>query len=129
MDSEEVVVKLPAARKHRRHSDEFRQQIIEACLQPGVSVSAIAVANQLNTNMVRTWLKAYRELRGDPPRGRRPEPIPVEPAPKMVPIQIRETETDAAIRVSVRMADREIEVHWPLADARTCIQWLREVLR
>jgi len=132
MDTEELVVKLPATRKHRRHSEAFRKQIIEACLQPGVSISAIALANQLNTNMVRTWLKAYRELRGDPLLAQRPEPIPAEPAPVMVPVQIRETATDAtdaAIRVSVGMADREVEVHWPMADSRTCIQWLREVLR
>jgi hypothetical protein len=87
------------------------------------------VANQLNTNMVRTWVKEYRELRGYPPLSRRPEREPDEPAPMMVPIQIREAGTDAGIRVSVRMADREIEVNWPIADARTCIQWLREVLR
>jgi transposase-like protein len=129
MDTEEVVVKLPATRKYRRHSEEFRKRIIESCLQPGVSVSAIAVANQLNTNMVRTWVKEYRELRGYPPLSRRPEREPDEPAPMMVPIQIREAGTDAGIRVSVRMADREIEVNWPIADARTCIQWLREVLR
>lgn len=129
MDTEEEMVKLPAARRHRRHSEEFKKQIIEACLQPGISVSAIALANQLNTNMVRTWVKEYRELRGDPPRVRKAEPIPDEPAPMMVPIQIRETETEAAIRVSVRMVDREIEVNWPVADARMCIQWLHEVLR
>jgi transposase len=129
MDTEEVVVKLPPARKHRRHCEEFRKQIIEACLQAGVSLSAVAVANQLNTNMVRTWVKEYRELRGDPPLPRRSERIPNEPAPMMVPIQIRETETNATLRVSIRLSDREIEVNWPVADARTCIQWLREVLR
>jgi len=129
MDTEEVVVKPPAARKHRRHSEAFKKQIIGACLQPGVSLSAVAVANQLNTNMVRTWVKEYRELRDDPPLTRRSERIPDEPAPMMVPIRIRETETDAAIRVSVRMADREVEIHWPIDDARTCLQWLREVLR
>jgi transposase len=129
MDTEEVVVKLPAARKHRRHTEAFKKQIIEACLQPGVSLSAVAVANQLNTNMVRTWVKAYRELRGDPPVPRRSERIPDEPAPMMVPIRIHETGTDAAIRVLVRLSDREIEVNWPVSDARTCLQWLREVLR
>ena len=129
MDTEEVVVKLPVPRKYRRHSEEFRKQIIKACLQPGVSLAAVAVANQLNTNMVRTWVKAYRELRGDPPLTRRSEQTPDEPAPMMVPIRIREPDTEARIRVSVRMADREVEIHWPIDDARTCLQWLHEVLR
>lgn len=129
MDTEDVVVKLPGARKHRRHSESFRKQIIEACLQPGISVSAIAVANQLNTNMVRTWLKEYRDRRGESPRARRSEPLAKEPAPMMVPIQIRKTGADAAVRISVRLTGREVEIHWPLADAHTCLQWLREVLR
>lgn len=77
MDTEGVVVNLPGGRRrNRRHSEEFKRQVIKVCLQPGVSAAAIALANQLNTNMVRTWVKEHRELRGAPPRIRRHERIP-----------------------------------------------------
>lgn len=129
MDRNDVVLKMPAVRKYRRHSEEFKRQIIEACLEPGVSVSAIAVANQLNTNMVRNWLKAYREQRGDPPQDRRREPMPDTPAPTLVPVTIQDTGAGRAIRVSIRMTGRKIQVDWPVTEARSCIQWLHEVLR
>lgn len=34
--------------------------MIAACLQPGVSLAAVALANGLNANLLRTWVKAYR---------------------------------------------------------------------
>jgi len=54
-----LVAKL-AERKMRRHSEEFKQQVIEACLQPGVSVAAIA----LNANYLRRWVREHRAASG-----------------------------------------------------------------
>jgi transposase len=55
------VVKPPPARRRRRHTEDFKAHVIAACLQPGVSVAAVALANGLNTNLVRLWVKTYRE--------------------------------------------------------------------
>ena len=41
--------------KHR-YSESGKQALIGLCQQPGASVSAIAVANGLNPNVVRRWL-------------------------------------------------------------------------
>lgn len=41
-------VARPLERRRRRHSEEFRRQEVEACLQPGVSAVAIALANDNN---------------------------------------------------------------------------------
>lgn len=46
----------PAGRQRRRHSPEFRASVIQACLQPGVSIAAVALANGLNANMMRKAL-------------------------------------------------------------------------
>ncbi|WP_068881207.1 transposase [Aromatoleum aromaticum] len=59
MDS--ALISLPAPRTRWRHSPEFKARIIEACLQPGISIAAVALANQRNTNFVRKWVKAHRE--------------------------------------------------------------------
>ena len=47
------VVKAAPGRTRRRHDAEFKAQVIAACLQPGVSLAAIALANGLNANMLR----------------------------------------------------------------------------
>ena len=59
-----TLLNAPTSRRHRRHSDEFKAQAIEACLQPGVSIAAVALANQLNANMLRSWVKAHRDQQG-----------------------------------------------------------------
>ncbi|KWT64273.1 MULTISPECIES: transposase [unclassified Variovorax] len=44
-------------RSNRRvHSAEFKAQILAECRQPDASVSAVAIAHGLNTNVVRKWL-------------------------------------------------------------------------
>ena len=51
----------PASRRNRRHAPEFKAQVIAACLQPGVSIAAVALANGLNANFLRSWVKAHRD--------------------------------------------------------------------
>ena len=44
--------------RHRRHhSEEFKQAVIEACCEPGASVAGIAMANGVNANQVRRWMR------------------------------------------------------------------------
>lgn len=59
MDTLEIA-KPPASRARRRHSPEFKAQLIAPCQQPGVSVAAVALANGLNANVLRQWLKKHR---------------------------------------------------------------------
>ena len=54
-----VSAALPS-RRGRRHTPEFKARVIAACLQPGVSLASVALANGLNANFLRTWVKAYR---------------------------------------------------------------------
>ena len=49
-------IQMPqAGRRRGRYSDEFKRQVIAACLEPGVSTAAIALANGLNANLARRW--------------------------------------------------------------------------
>ena len=132
MDTKLVLVNPPVARKRRRHSDEFKAQVISACLQPGVSVAAVALANQLNANLLRTWVKAYRErssgkalsLSAD---GR--EPTAVAPTATLVPVKVQDSVMHAeSIRIEIRRPDHEVHVSWPVSEAGLCGQWLRDIL-
>jgi transposase len=52
-------------RRHRRtHSREFKAQAVAACRAPGVSLSAIALMNGVNANLLRRWLIAADEAAG-----------------------------------------------------------------
>jgi transposase-like protein len=43
----------------RRHSEEFRAGVIELARRPNTSVAAGALANGLNANMLRRWVRDF----------------------------------------------------------------------
>ncbi len=67
-------IQKPIGRR-RHHPEEFKQAVLEACCEPGASVAGIALANGVNANLVRRWLRD----RGIEPPSRRLA-VPVEEA-------------------------------------------------
>ena len=41
--------------KRRRHSLEFKRQVVAAACQPGASLAAVALEYQINSNLLHTW--------------------------------------------------------------------------
>ena len=85
-----VVVRCeePVARKKRDgrniYDADAQRKLVEACLQPGVSVSGMALAHGLNTNVLRKWL--IRERKRDETSQRRPVEKRRQSAPKLLPV-------------------------------------------
>jgi len=46
-------------RRYRQYSPEFKAKMVAACQRPGTSVSSVAIANGINTNVVRRWLREH----------------------------------------------------------------------
>ncbi|WP_080531291.1 transposase [Alloalcanivorax xenomutans] len=57
MDPLSVSQPQPQPRRRRHFSREFKAHIVAACQEPSVSVSRIALDNQLNANLVRRWIR------------------------------------------------------------------------
>lgn len=51
-------------RIRRTHSEAFKQALVRACEEPGASVAGEALANGVNANQVRRWM---RERGVEPP--------------------------------------------------------------
>ena len=49
-----------SGRRRRRYTAEFKSNIVAACLQPGVSTTAIALENKINPNLVRRWIRLWQ---------------------------------------------------------------------
>ena len=57
------VAKVDAAGR-RWFTDQFKREIVALCLQPGASVSGIAVEHGINPNLVRKWIvRVHKETR------------------------------------------------------------------
>jgi transposase len=44
-----------------RYDAEAKRELVEACLQPGISVARMALAHDVNANLLRKWIQHYRQ--------------------------------------------------------------------
>ena len=63
------------AKKRRTYSAEFKQQIVQACKAPDVSIASVALQHGLNTNLVSKWIRLI-----DAKPGSDRTPLPNKPA-------------------------------------------------
>jgi len=116
-------------RRRRIHSDVFKNQVIEACRRPGVSIAAVAIEHRLNANLVRRWLRLAEESEITPSSPVVASPVP-PPATTLVPVTVTPAApASSEIRIVVQRAQRTIEITWPLSHAAECVEALRELLR
>jgi len=116
-------------RRRRHHPEEFKQAVIEACCEPGASVAGIAMANGVNANQVRRWMRE----RGIEPPTRRVAMRVLETAPVVAPAFVQLPMAPAAasedIRIEIRRGNTAIKVDWPVQASSDCAAWLRDWLR
>ena len=117
-------------RRRRHHPEEFKQAVIEACCEPGASVAGIAMANGVNANQVRRWM---RERGIEVPKRRMLMPA-AQPVLATAPEFVQLPLTPAApasgdIRIEIRRGNAVIKVDWPVQASGDCAAWLRDWLR
>jgi len=105
----------------RKHSAQFRAEVVLACRQPGASVAAIALRSGLNANVVYRWLSEDDR-----------SAVISRPSSEFMPVRLPQpavaiTSTD--IRMELRRGASSVTVSWPLQCAGDCAAWLRDWLR
>ena len=140
----------------RHHSAELKAKVLAACDEPGASISAVALAHGLNTNLVRKWrsgrgvkLAGLLKAPAASEAALRPAPPIVSPllganaefvavrmptAPEATAGQTA-ARVDAApplaaaalIHVELRRGPLHLLVRWPTSAAPDCTAWLREL--
>ena len=110
--------------RRRRFSREFKAQVVAQCLEPGVSVSRIALNNDLNANLVRRWISEARQT------GSHPSPafVPLS-LPAASPGSTKPGDKRSPIRIEIPRAGGPVVVEWPADQAQQCLALLRELLR
>lgn len=119
-------------RRRRKHSPEFKAEVIAACKQPGVSIGLVARERGLHPGLVRHWL--------DSPAGGRGASLNVAQSAQQtwtaaessfmaVRIEDRQAPAAQGIRLEIRRGAAVVIVQWPAQDAVACGAWLKEWLR
>ncbi|NYT64232.1 transposase [Alcaligenaceae bacterium] len=144
----------PTKRRQRRsHSPQFKAQLVDQCLD-GASLSAIAVDNGINPNLLRRWVLEHERLglhalddsaainSLKPQKRVAPASwlpfVPVTsaldvPACEVVDPPDRSAQTSSAsaqdsIRVDVAGNRLSLSVHWPMAQSGQLAGWVQELL-
>ena len=120
-------------RRRRRHSAEFKAQVVAACRKPGVSVAAVALDPRLNANLLRRWVVAAERAPEAAPMVTR-SVVPAGATPETaafvaVEVQRSPVVSSQEIVIELRRGPRVVKVSWPLSAAAACGAWLGELLR
>lgn len=121
-------------RRRRLHSDEFKARAVASCMQPGMSMAAVAMAHGVNANLLRRWVREA-EMKPAPRAISKAAAEPVQTPSRetlFVPVSLPEPTPQpqlADIRIELQRGATAITVTWPASAAGECATWLRELLR
>ena len=125
---------------------ELKDKVLAACAEPGASVAAVALAHDLNANLVHKWRRSRnaRPLSSSTQDATAPQPVAPslsqeaqaaaasrlpDVATAFVPVRLempRAAPTD--IRLELHRGAATVIVMWPAQEAAACGSWLREWL-
>ncbi len=110
--SNNTLPELTQVKRRRRHSPAFREKVVAACAQPGVSIAAVARHYQLNANLIHKWRKTIAV-------GSNPTPEP----PGFLALPLSNTVTDPDSKVTLTLG--ELIIQWPLSHIHHAVPWLK----
>ena len=105
-------------RHRRKHTIDFKIDLVSMCSQPGVSVFAVAQAHGVNANLLRRWMKQY------PADGKAPLALA---SAKLVPVlddKIASSLSQGEIHFDIQRGATRIHIRWPMAGAAACADLL-----
>jgi len=139
-------------RQRRHHSSQFKAQLVDQCVNGGVSVSAIAVDNGINPNLLRRWVLEHERLglhaleaQHDDRCTAIAEPRVSSPSwPPFIPVtppalpaanvnsapqaKAQASSPDQAVRIELDRNALRICLDWPVSHGRELGQFMRELL-
>ena len=77
-DDQKLRVRLVGRDGRRRYDPASRDRLVAACLEPGISVSRLALEHGINANLLRKWITKAKEVR----------PLPASSKSAFVPVQV-----------------------------------------
>ncbi len=103
-------------RQRSSYPKPFKAQDVQECLQPGATVSSVAISHGINANVIRKWLPLYQY-----------QPVPAS-LPAFVPLKATpKRPAEASVVIELPMAGQMITVKWPASDPEGCAQFIRAV--
>ena len=107
----------PIKRHRRRHSRQFKQQVVTASFVPGASIAGVARKFEVNANLVHNWRKQLGQTAPDSTDFIRVAPLSMGSDKGGTPV----AET---LRVEIASAMGVVTLHWPMTQLDALASWL-----
>ncbi|KIF60314.1 IS66-like element accessory protein TnpA [Pseudomonas fluorescens] len=91
----------------------FKAQVVQECLQPGATLSSVAISHGINANVIRKWLPLYRD--------QSPAALPAFVALRARP----KRQAEALAIIDLSLGEQSITVKWPTSDPDGCARFVR----
>ena len=124
------------SKPRRRHSAQFKAEVIAACQEPGVSVAEVARKFDLNDNLVHQWRRGRGANAAGFLNANHSTVTSAEFVALSLPaLAVTATPTPASapaldqIRIEIKRGSTTVNLSWPSSAAGDCAGWLRELLR
>ena len=98
-------------RQRSSYPKPFKAQVVQECLQPGATVSSVAIRHGINANVIRKWLPLYRLPAALPAF------VPVRATPKRP--------AEASVIIELPLGGQSVTVKWPASDPEGCARFVR----
>jgi transposase len=114
----------------RQYTAQFKDELVQRCLQPGASVSGIALENGINANVLFRWRREHLRANGlamEPAAGTvlLPVKMAVTPIAEAVPAAL--PATAGVIEIDIAGAQVRLNGAVDAASVRCVLQTLREL--
>lgn len=108
-------------RQRTSYPKPLKAQIVQECLQPGVSMASVARRHGVNANLVRKWIPAYRDRQAPA----LPAFVPMKLAPASQPQP--QPQPHVIVSIEVPFGQKKLTVKWPCSDPDGCARFVREL--
>ena len=128
-------------RTRRIFATEFKQHLVELCLQPDTSVAKVAMQHQINANLLHKWIRQSRSmvpaLKSPPSPQTDFLPVILHPTPvrQEAPLPpVPEKNAVAHIRIPLHKEqgsarDQMIEIDWPVESAKELLPLIQGLIK
>lgn len=87
-EDQKLRVRLVGRDGRRRYDPASKDRLVAACLEPGVSISKLALEHGVNANLLRKWIKKRTETPS----------LPASSSPAFIPVRVESTSDRALLR-------------------------------
>ncbi|ENW32335.1 transposase [Acinetobacter lwoffii] len=128
-------------RARRIFATDFKQNLVELCLQPDTSVAKVTMQHQINANLLHKWIRHSRSMVPSFTTPSIPQtdflPVILHPTPvkqEAPPSPEPEKNAVAHIRIPLHQKqcfarDQVIEIEWPVESAKELLLLLQGLIK